>query len=368
MKAATHQHTCQMSPHPPNPPSMPLWRSLCHQQLPPSHTPLLLTMNRKGHHSNQDPLQGLSTSLETSTHWSPLDQLRQSSPLTLQSMPSSTPQPMGLSPLYISEPPIKLRSLPKPARTLSDSNTSTNSEQSTTTSCELNWESSAFLLALNTMEAESPPKSQQEEAKWWSQNGSGPSGMGVWNYWPGGSLGNPPTSQSSSSALTILTPSQKWWLHGSSPSLPVTTEASTLSSKKPDTLRTQQQSWRYIATAISRTSGPDSTQSLTEYQMPSPPSETSLIDVKATWNGPAYPSFYNTSKIGVPLPPPSPTSEDAIETLVKSMSSMMEHLPSGGEVSLPPSGTNWADWSNALGRKMYLRRALTKLDLELPCE
>jgi hypothetical protein len=102
--------------------------------------------------------------------------------------------------------------------------------------------------------------------------------------------------------------------------------------------------------------------------MPSPPSETSLIDVKATWNGPAYPSFYNTSKIGVPLPPPSPTSEDAIETLVKSMSSMMEHLPSGGEVSLPPSGTNWADWSNALGRKMYLRRALTKLDLELPCE
>jgi hypothetical protein len=92
------------------------------------------------------------------------------------------------------------------------------------------------------------------------------------------------------------------------------------------------------------------------------------MDVKATWNGPTYPSFYNTSKIGVPSPPPSPMSEDTIEMLVKSMSSMTEHLPSGGEVSLPPPGTNWADWSNALGREMYLRRALTKLNLELPYE
>jgi hypothetical protein len=92
------------------------------------------------------------------------------------------------------------------------------------------------------------------------------------------------------------------------------------------------------------------------------------MGVEATWNGSAYPSFYNTSKIGVPLPPPSPTSEDAVEMLIKSMLAMMEHLPSGGEVSLPPPGTNWADWLNALGREMYLQRALAKLNLELPCE
>jgi hypothetical protein len=34
---------------------------------------------------------------------------------------------------------------------------------------------------------------------------------------------------------------------------------------------------------------------------------------------------------------------------------------------LPP-GTNWADWSNALGREMYLRRALAKLNAEYPPE
>jgi hypothetical protein len=47
---------------------------------------------------------------------------------------------------------------------------------------------------------------------------------------------------------------------------------------------------------------------------------------------------------------------------------MTEHLPSGGEVSLPAPGTNWADWLDALGREMYLWRALAKLNLELPCE
>jgi len=36
------------------------------------------------------------------------------------------------------------------------------------------------------------------------------------------------------------------------------------------------------------------------------------------------------------------------------------------KVSPPGPGTNWADWSNAMGREMYLRRALEKLNLEYP--
>jgi len=174
--------------------------------------------------------------------------------------------------------------------------------------------------------------------------------------------------QNSSFALTILTPPWKRRLHGSSPSLPVAIGVFTPLSRKPNASTTQQQLWRYITTAVSRTSEPDSTQSLTEYQTPSPPSETSSMDVEAAWNGHTYPFFYNTSKIVVPLLPPSPTSKDAIEMLVESMSLMMKHLSSGGEVLLPPPGTNWADWSNALEREMYLQRALAKLNLELPCE
>jgi hypothetical protein len=33
---------------------------------------------------------------------------------------------------------------------------------------------------------------------------------------------------------------------------------------------------------------------------------------------------------------------------------------------LPLGGINWAAWSDALGREMYLRRALDKLNLEFP--
>jgi hypothetical protein len=61
------------------------------------------------------------------------------------------------------------------------------------------------------------------------------------------------------------------------------------------------------------------------------------------------------------------SSEDAIETLVDFVS-MTEHLPRGGVVSPPPPGTNWADWSNAMGREMYLHRALAKLNAEYPPE
>jgi hypothetical protein len=159
-------------------------------------------------------------------------------------------------------------------------------------------------MALNIMEAKSPPESQQKEAKWWSQNGLDQLRMGMWNYWPGGSLGNPPTSQNSSSTLTILTLPRKWRLHGSSPSLPVAMEVSTPLLKRPDVSTIQQQLWKYIDTAILRMSKLDSTQSLTKYQMPSPLSETSSMGVNITWSGPIYPSFYSTSRIRIPLPPP----------------------------------------------------------------
>ena len=61
------------------------------------------------------------------------------------------------------------------------------------------------------------------------------------------------------------------------------------------------------------------------------------------------------------------SSEDAVETLVDFVS-MTEHLPREGVVSPLAPGTNWADWSNAVGREMYLRRALAKLNAEYPPE
>jgi hypothetical protein len=48
--------------------------------------------------------------------------------------------------------------------------------------------------------------------------------------------------------------------------------------------------------------------------------------------------------------------------------SMMEHLFREGVVSPPASGTNWVDWSNAMGREMYLHHALAKLNAEYPPE
>jgi hypothetical protein len=35
-------------------------------------------------------------------------------------------------------------------------------------------------------------------------------------------------------------------------------------------------------------------------------------------------------------------------------------------MSLPRPSTNWADWSDALGREMYLRRVLDQLNFEYP--
>ena len=193
MKAATRRYTCQASPlAPTNATVSPLQKSHHRQQLPPSHSPLSLTMSR-----TQTATTGLSlaslTLSGTATWWSLQCQLRQSSPSTLCSMPPSTPQPIGLPPLCTSKRPSMLRRSLKLSRKSSNSNKSTSSGHKITDSCKLDWVSLAFLMALSVMRAKSLPQSQQEEAKWWSRNGSDWSEMGRWNYWLRGSLGNPPT-------------------------------------------------------------------------------------------------------------------------------------------------------------------------------
>jgi hypothetical protein len=37
-------------------------------------------------------------------------------------------------------------------------------------------------------------------------------------------------------------------------------------------------------------------------------------------------------------------------------------------LSPPRPGTNWADWSDVMGREMYLRRALDRLNFEYPSD
>jgi hypothetical protein len=37
-------------------------------------------------------------------------------------------------------------------------------------------------------------------------------------------------------------------------------------------------------------------------------------------------------------------------------------------MSLLLPGTNWANWSNMMGREMYLRRVLDRLNLEYPSD
>jgi len=189
--------------------------------------------------------------------------------------------------------------------------------------------------------------------------------MGRWNYWQGGSLGNPHTLSNSSSVLTILRPPWTPCLRGSSPSLQDEMAASTPSLRPPDISITRQQLQKYIATIISSRSALSSLSSSTGSPMPSLPSETSSTRVDVAWSGPKSPPFYGTSRTACPLPPPSLTSEDAVEALVDYVL-MAEHLPSGGEVSPPRPGTNWVNWSDATGREMYLRRALDQLNFEYP--
>jgi hypothetical protein len=172
MKAAAHRRTRQASPLPPtNETVSPLQKSHRLQQLPPSHSPLSLTTSRT-QTATTGPLLASSTSLRTNTWWSLQCWLRQSSPLTLCSMPPSVPQPMGLQPLCASERPSMLRRSLKLSRESSNSSESTSNRHKTTNSCKLDWASSAFPMALSVTRAESPLLSQQEKAEWWSQNGS----------------------------------------------------------------------------------------------------------------------------------------------------------------------------------------------------
>jgi hypothetical protein len=363
MKNAKHHHTPPASRRPQSlEKASPPRRSQRLQQLPPSHSPSLLTTSRIARSLSlraSSTLSGPNTQ-RSLRHW-----LKPSLPSIQCSMPPSAPQPLGLPPLYVSEWPTTLRNLPTPSSASSSSNDSISSTKQTTGSCELEWASSAFPMALSVMRDESPPESLQREAKWWSQNGSDQSGMGRWNYWPGGSLGNPPTSQNSSSVLTILRPLRTPQLHGSSPSSSAVMEVSTPSSKRPNALTTQQQLQKYIDTAVSMRNESSSPLSSIASRTPSPPPGTTLTHVDIAWSGPNCPSFYDTSRTEMPSHPLSLSLEDAIKTLVEYVS-MAEHLPSGREVSPPGPGTNWADWSNTMGKEMYLRRALEKLNLEYP--
>jgi hypothetical protein len=161
------RRTRQMSQAPPSP--QPLRRSRCIRQLPPSHSPSSLPM-RKGL-KTKTPSPTSSNLSETSTHQSLQDRLKPSSlsthysPLTQPSLPPSAPRPMGLSPLFASERPTRLKSSKKQSTRSPDSRQSTNSDKPTTDNCELNWACSQFPLALNVTRAKLPPQSQQEEAR-----------------------------------------------------------------------------------------------------------------------------------------------------------------------------------------------------------
>jgi hypothetical protein len=190
--------------------------------------------------------------------------------------------------------------------------------------------------------------------------------MGRWNYWPGGSLGNPPTSQSFSSGLTILRPPLPRQLpRGSSPSSPAGMEVSTPLSKKPATSTTQQWLLRYTDTAASKTNAPSSSASSTAFQMHSPVFTTSSTGAASAWSGHNSPSSSDISRTRIHSPPLSPMSTDAVETLVEYVL-MMEHLSSGREVSPPAPGSSWTDWSHAWETEMRLKKALEKLNLEYP--
>src|SRR6266851_5682638 len=203
MKHTACHITCPASPRPQSHQPVPLLRkSRRLQQLPPS------------------PSVSSPMSLVKTTCRSHQCRPKQSSPSTRLSTPPSTPPPSGSPPPFDSGP----NTTPNASRTqdsaLSNLNDSTSSATPTIDSCKLDWASSAFLMALNVTREESSPEYQAEEARWLSQRGSDQSGIGLWNYWQGGSQGNPPTLSNSSSALTILRTTRRPQLPGSSPSSP----------------------------------------------------------------------------------------------------------------------------------------------------
>jgi hypothetical protein len=176
----TSNESCQSPPHTPSVPASPTLRdSLVEISPPPAAASFPLTIVADYEQGTEDnPVASLIELEQTEYRWSLRHRLRPSSPSTQRSMPPSTPQPMGLPPLFASKRPSTLRRSPSLSKKSTDLSRSMSSGHKTTDNCELDWASSAFPMALNVTRAESPLQSRQEEAEWWSQNGSGRSGMG----------------------------------------------------------------------------------------------------------------------------------------------------------------------------------------------
>ena len=152
--------TCQASPPPQiNVTASPLQKSCRLQQLPPSHSPLLLTTSRTPRPAIAGPLPASLSSSETSTHQSLQDQLKPSSllthcsPLTQPSVLPSEPQPLGLSPLFASEWLIRLKSSKKWSIRSCTLKQSTSKDEPTTDNCKLDWACSQFPMALSITRA-----------------------------------------------------------------------------------------------------------------------------------------------------------------------------------------------------------------------
>jgi len=60
--------------------------------------------------------------------------------------------------------------------------------------------------------------------------------------------------------------------------------------------------------------------------------------------------------------------DECCEELTKALQEAICAAVPTDEMSPPRPGTNWADWSDAMGREMYLRRALDRLNFEYPSD
>jgi hypothetical protein len=131
-------------------------------------------------------------------------------------------------------------------------------------------------------------------------------------------------------------------------------EVSTPLLRKPTASTTPLLWQKYFNTASLMKSELGSPLSSIASQTPSPSLATTSMAANIIWSGPNSLYSSDTSRIETHSNPPSLNSEDTVETLVKYVS-MVEHLPSGREVSPPAAGTSWADWSNMWGREMALQ-------------
>ncbi len=229
-----------------------------------------------------------------------------------------------------------LKSFKRQCDESSSSNNSIHSAMPTTNNCKLNWAYLAFLIALNVMREELPDESQQTEARWWSQNGSGLSGIEQQNSQQGRSLGNPSILSNSSSVLTILRPLQRPQLHGFSPFSPAEMGATIPSLRRFGDSTTWRLSPKCIDTTLLTRSRTSSQLSLIASQMPSLPTMTASIDAATAWKGVNSPTLCATSRTKTPSPHLSDSSlAETIETLLMSPLSIMKHLFSERGVSPP---------------------------------